>query len=204
MCAGNYLPEVMKRFNTMAVEVCEGQQYDMDFETQQKVTVVEYMHMISLKTSALLAGSTAIGAILAGAKKSDVDLLYNFAMELGLAFQLQDDLLDSYGDERLGKKIGGDIIEGKKTFLMVNALSHASADDREILRATHKRNDISNEQKIAIIKGVYDKLDTRKQTEQQIALHISKAVSILDNISVGKENAAEISAYALSLVGRNF
>lgn len=203
MCSGDVLPEVMKRFNTMAVEVCEGQQYDMDFETQQKVSVVEYMHMIGLKTSALLAGSVAIGAILAGAKKEDVDLLYNFAMELGLAFQLQDDLLDSYGDARLGKKIGGDILEGKKTFLMITALSHASESDREILRTTHLRTDISDEEKISTVKEVYDRLDARHQTEQQIAIHISKAVSILEGISVGKEHVAEMSAYALSLVGRN-
>ena len=115
------LSQIFERFNKMAAEVCEGQQFDMDFETQQKVSVVDYMQMIELKTAALLAGSATIGAILAGASDGDCKRLYSFAREVGLAFQLQDDLLDSYGDERLGKKIGGDILEGKKTILMIEA-----------------------------------------------------------------------------------
>ena len=112
------LPQVLATFDDMALEVCEGQQYDMDFEKKQKVSVVEYMHMIELKTSALLAGSVLIGALLGGASENDCRKLRRFAIELGLAFQLQDDLLDSYGDERLGKAIGGDILEGKKTYLI--------------------------------------------------------------------------------------
>ena len=115
------LPQILARFNTMAIEVCEGQQYDMDFETRESVSVEEYLHMIELKTSALLSGATVIGAIIGGAGEEDCQRLYRFATELGLAFQLQDDLLDSYGDERLGKAIGGDILEGKKTYLMVMA-----------------------------------------------------------------------------------
>ena len=101
-CPAELLPRILKVFNTMALQVCEGQQYDMDFEQKQKVSVVEYMHMIELKTSVLLAGAVTIGAILGGAPKEDCRTLYRFAIELGLAFQLQDDLLDSYGDERLG------------------------------------------------------------------------------------------------------
>ncbi|MDE6711130.1 MAG: polyprenyl synthetase family protein, partial [Alistipes sp.] len=128
------LPQVLATFNTMALEVCEGQQYDMDFEKKQKVSVVEYMHMIELKTSALLAGSVQIGALLGGAPEEDCRKLRRFAVELGLAFQLQDDLLDSYGDERLGKAIGGDILEGKKTYLMVTAMSRADEPTREELR----------------------------------------------------------------------
>ena len=121
----NLLPQVLSTFNTMALEVCEGQQYDMDFEQKPKVSVVEYMHMIELKTSVLLAGSVVIGAMLGGASDEDCRRLRRFAVELGLAFQLQDDLLDSYGDQRLGKAIGGDILEGKKTYLMITAMSHA-------------------------------------------------------------------------------
>ena len=104
------LPQVLSTFNTMSLEVCEGQQYDMDFEQKPKVSVVEYMHMIELKTSVLLAGSVVIGAMLGGASEEDCRRLRRFAIELGLAFQLQDDLLDSYGDERLGKAIGGFIL----------------------------------------------------------------------------------------------
>ncbi|MDE5621865.1 MAG: polyprenyl synthetase family protein, partial [Alistipes sp.] len=119
------LPRILRTFDDMALEVCEGQQYDMDFEQKQKVSVVEYMHMIELKTSALLAGSAVIGALLGGASEEDCRKLRRFAVELGLAFQLQDDLLDSYGDQRLGKAIGGDILEGKKTYLMITAMSRA-------------------------------------------------------------------------------
>lgn len=130
------LPQILARFNTMAIEVCEGQQYDMDFEARESVSVEEYLHMIELKTSALLSGATVIGAIIGGAGEEDCQRLYRFATELGLAFQLQDDLLDSYGDERLGKAIGGDILEGKKTYLMVMALSKASAAEHRILAST--------------------------------------------------------------------
>ena len=111
------LSKIFEMFNKMAAEVCEGQQFDMDFETQAKVSVVDYMRMIELKTAALLAGSAHIGATLAGASVQDCQKLYNFGLEVGLAFQLQDDLLDSFGDERLGKKIGGDILCNKKTYL---------------------------------------------------------------------------------------
>mgnify|MGYP003075713279 CR=1 FL=1 len=126
------LPRILGTFNTMALEVCEGQQYDLDFESKRKVSVVEYMHMIELKTSVLLAGSVTIGAMLGGASEEDCRKLRRFAIELGLAFQLQDDLLDSYGDDRLGKAIGGDILEGKQTYLMITAMSRADEATREV------------------------------------------------------------------------
>ena len=200
--ADNHLPQVLARFNTMSSQVCEGQQYDMDFESRQKVTVVEYMNMIELKTAALLSGSMTIGAILAGASESDVNKLYRAATEVGLAFQLQDDLLDSYGDERLGKKIGGDILEGKKTYLMIISLSHATEQQREVLRTTHLREDLTDEQKIATVKAIYDELGAPAMTEQQINLRISRAVSILDTLDVPAERTACLREYFESLVGR--
>ena len=200
--ADEHLPQVLARFNTMSSQVCEGQQYDMDFESRQKVAVVEYMNMIELKTAALLSGSMTIGAILAGASDSDVNKLYRAATEVGLAFQLQDDLLDSYGDERLGKKIGGDILEGKKTYLMIISLSHASEQQREVLRTTHLRNDLTDEQKIAMVKAIYDELGVPALTEQQINLRISRAVSILDTLDVPAERTACLREYFESLVGR--
>ena len=129
------LPRILEVFNTMALGVCEGQQYDMDFESKQKVSVVEYMSMIELKTSVLVAGSAMMGAILGGADEEQSRRLYQFAIELGMAFQLQDDLLDSYGGEELGKTIGGDILEGKKSYLMVTAMSRADEEQREMLGA---------------------------------------------------------------------
>lgn len=197
-----YLPAVFERFNAMAAQVCEGQQYDMDFETQPKVAVAEYMNMIELKTAALLAGAVTIGAILAGASEEDVYKLYKFAIEVGLAFQLQDDLLDSYGDEQLGKKIGGDILEGKKTYLMIISLSHATEEQREVLRSTHLRKDMTDEQKIAAVKGVYDTIGARAMTEQQISVRISRALSILETLSVPAERLTNMRAYVESLIGR--
>lgn len=196
------LPQIFEYFNKMAAEVCEGQQFDMDFETQSKVAVVDYMRMIELKTAALLAGSTIIGALLGGASERDCQRLYSFGIELGLAFQLQDDLLDSYGDERLGKKIGGDILEGKKTILMVEAFSRATEEQREVLRTTHLRDDISDDEKIDTIKSLYDQLQVPARVEQQIALRFAKALSILDTLDLAAERTAELRAYAASLVGR--
>ena len=197
-----YLPSVFERFNAMAAQVCEGQQYDMDFEIQPKVAVAEYMNMIELKTSALLAGSVVIGATLAGADEEDLHKLNKFAIEVGLAFQLQDDLLDSYGDEQLGKKIGGDILEGKKTYLMIISLSHATEEQREVLRSTHLRTDITDEQKIAAVKEIYDAVGARQMTEQQISVRISRALAILDTLSVPQSRLEYMRSYVESLVGR--
>ncbi|MBR2031573.1 MAG: polyprenyl synthetase family protein [Alistipes sp.] len=196
------LSQIFERFNKMAAEVCEGQQFDMDFETQQKVSVVDYMRMIELKTAALLAGSATIGAILAGASDNDCKRLYDFAREVGLAFQLQDDLLDSYGDERLGKKIGGDILEGKKTILMIEAFSRANEEQREVLRTTHLRKDLSDAEKISTIKALYDELGVPERVEQQIAQKFQKALSILDTLEAPQERTIELRRYAESLVGR--
>ena len=200
--ASERLPQIFERFNKMAAEVCEGQQFDMDFETQQKVSVVDYMRMIELKTAALLAGSAVIGALLAGASEHDCKRLYDFALEVGLAFQLQDDLLDSFGDERLGKKIGGDILEGKKTILMIEAFSRANEEQREVLRTTHLRDDLSDAEKIAEIKTLYEELGVPERVEQQISQKFQKALSILDTLEVPQERTVELRHYAENLVGR--
>ena len=202
-CPKESLPLILEIFNTMALQVCEGQQYDMDFESRQKVSVVDYMNMIELKTSVLLAGAVSIGAVLGGASEEDCRKLNRFALELGLAFQLQDDLLDSYGDEKeLGKKIGGDILEGKKTFLMMQAMSHADESQRDVLRSTYKDASLSEQEKIARVKAVYDALDIRRMTEQQISTRFERAISILDSLSVGAEAVSEMRNFALSLIGR--
>jgi geranylgeranyl diphosphate synthase type II len=197
-----FLPEVFDRFNAMAAQVCEGQQYDMDFETQPKVAVAEYMNMIELKTAALLSGSVVIGATIAGASEDDLHKLYRFATEVGIAFQLQDDLLDSYGDEQLGKKIGGDILEGKKTYLMIISLSHATEEQREVLRTTHLRTDIDDAEKISTVKAIYDAIGAKAMTEQQISVRISRALAILDTLDVPKERTEYMRSYVESLVGR--
>jgi geranylgeranyl diphosphate synthase type II len=196
------LSKVFEWFNKMAAEVCEGQQFDMDFETQQKVSVVDYMRMIELKTAALLAGSAIIGAILAGASDKDCRNLYNFALEVGLAFQLQDDLLDSYGDEALGKKIGGDILEGKQTYLMVQAMSRATEAQCEVLRKTHLRDDITAEQKIATVKALYDELEVKHAAEQQIEIRFERALATLDALSIEASRRQHLCEFARNLMGR--
>lgn len=196
------LPRVMQLFNDMALEVCEGQQYDMDFETKDKVSVIDYIQMIERKTSALLSGSAMIGATLAGASDEDIKKIYRFATELGLAFQLQDDMLDSYGDEALGKKIGGDILEGKQTYLMVQAMSRATEEEREVLRTTHLRKDLSDVEKIAMVKALYDKLDVKRATEQQIDIRFERALAVLDSLSIDANRVVRLAEFARNLMGR--
>lgn len=196
------LPRILAEFNEMAIGVCEGQQYDMDYEERQKVSVVEYMRMIELKTSVLLGGAVVIGALLGGATAEDCARMRKFAIELGLAFQLQDVLLDSYGDERLGKPIGGDILEGKQTYLMITAMSRASEEDREVLRHTHTDPALGPAEKIARVKAVYDKYDIPRLTEQQISLRFERALAQLDTLTAEPGRTATLRRYAESLMGR--
>ena len=196
------LPRVMHIFNDMALEVCEGQQYDMDFEGMECVSVEDYILMIERKTSALLSGSAMIGATLAGASDEDIKKMFRFATELGLAFQLQDDMLDSFGDEALGKKIGGDILEGKQTYLMVQAMSRASEEEREVLRTTHKNEALSDAEKIAKVKALYEKLDVKHATEQQIELRFERALSVLSTLSIAGERTVRLEEFARNLMGR--
>ena len=197
------LHRIMDIFTTMALQVCEGQQYDMDFESLQKVSVVEYMRMIELKTSVLLAGSAMIGAVLGDASEEDCRRIYRYALELGLAFQQQDDLLDSYGTiEELGKRIGGDILEGKKTCLMLNAMSRSTEADREILRSTHLDESLTSEQKIARVKEVYDRYDIPRLINQQISLRFERALSILDTLEIPAERTEHLRVFAQNLMDR--
>lgn len=158
--------------------------------------------MIELKTSALLGGATLIGAIIGGADEHDCTTLQRFATELGLAFQLQDDLLDSYGDERLGKAIGGDILEGKQTFLKIMAMSRADDVDRHTLRTLHRNKEVSDSIKILTIKDIYDSLDVVRTTEQQIYTRFERAISLLDNLSVDPARVEQLKEYARSLMNR--
>ena len=175
----------------------------MDFEQRHKVSVVEYMHMIELKTAVLLAGAIHIGALIGGAPEEDCRKLCRFATEIGLAFQLQDDLLDSFGTEaELGKRIGGDILEGKQTYLMVMAHSRADEPTREILRTTYKDDSLTDEQKIERVKSVYTSLGVEKMAEQQISLRFDRALGILDTLSIPAERTEGLKEFACKLTGR--
>ena len=144
-----------------------------------------------------------IGAILGNASEDDCRKIYRYALELGLAFQLQDDLLDSYGTEQvLGKKIGGDILEGKKTCLMLNAMSRATEEDREVLRHTHLDDKLSPEEKIARVKEVYDRYDIPRTIQQQISLRFERALSILDTLEIPAEQTEHLRIFAQNLMGR--
>jgi geranylgeranyl diphosphate synthase type II len=197
------LAQIMDIFTPMALQVCEGQQYDMDFEQRQKVSLVEYMNMIELKTSVLLAGSAMIGAVLGNASEEDCRKIYRYALELGLAFQLQDDWLDSFGtEEELGKKIGGDILEGKKTCLMQHAMSHATEEDREILRTTYLDNTLSDDEKIARVKAVYERYDVSHAILRMISTRFERAIAILDTLGLDSVRTEHLRIYAENLMNR--
>jgi len=152
-----FLTEVLQSFNKTALQVCEGQQLDMNFENRLDVSVDEYIEMIRLKTSVLIAVSLKIGGIMGGASKNDVQKLYDFGLNLGLAFQLQDDYLDSYGDVKVfGKKIGGDILANKKTFLLIRALELSDSKNTDKLLSLIERNDIKDELKISQVLEIYN------------------------------------------------
>lgn len=203
-CAPQYLPQVFTAFNKMAMEVCMGQQYDMNFETLDEVSLEEYIRMIELKTAALIARPIAIGAILAGASAQDTEALYRYGVELGTAFQLQDDLLDTYGTtQSLGKSVGGDILEGKKTFLLISALQFASEEVREELSAAIKNNSIAPEKKIDIVKTIYDSLDIAQYARKAIKYHTDIAIESLNCVGVGREKLTLLTTIAQELVGRN-
>ncbi|MCF6243025.1 MAG: polyprenyl synthetase family protein [Bacteroidales bacterium] len=158
-----YLAAVLKAFNQTAMEVCEGQQYDMDFETRLDVREEEYIEMIRLKTSVLIAGSLQIGAIMADAPKEDIRHIYDFGVNLGLSFQLQDDYLDSFGDfNTFGKKIGNDILSNKKTFLLINALKNADKETYNQLIDLIKNTEFDPQKKIKSVLAVYKKTNTDK------------------------------------------
>ena len=175
-------------FYQTAIEICEGQQYDMDFESRLDVTEAEYMEMIRLKTSVLLAASLKIGAILADASEKDADLLYDFGICLGLAFQLKDDLLDVYGDPKVfGKKNGGDILCNKKTFLLIKALELANESQRQELNRWIEMKDFSAEEKINAVTTLYNIVGVKGITQKLIEDYSAKASALLNEVSVSEE-----------------
>lgn len=197
------LPRILGTFNTMALEVCEGQQYDMDFESRDDVTVDRYLEMIRLKTGVLLAGALKLGAICAEAQPWQAELLYNFGINVGLAFQLQDDLFDTYGDAAVfGKPIGGDILAGKKTFLLTTALKTADAATRGELLARLHDGGMSAAEKIETVRGIYDRLGVRKITEKAIADYFRNADRILNSLEVGIERIVPLQELGETLLNR--
>jgi len=199
-----YLLKVFKVFNKAAIEVCVGQQLDIDFEKATIVTQEEYLRMIELKTAVLMAASSKIGAIIGGADEKDADLLYEFGRYLGLAFQIQDDLLDIYGDVKIfGKIPGGDIISNKKTFLLVKALETASVEQAKQLHELFNIKEIDPDIKVQKVIDIYEQLNIKNISEVLANDYINSAFSLLDKISAKNERKAELVNIANSLIGRD-
>ena len=200
-----YLPRVMDLFSETALEIGEGQQYDMDFETRLDVTEDEYIEMIRLKTSVLLACAMKIGAILGDASETDAELLYNVGEKLGLAFQLQDDLLDVYGDpEVFGKAIGGDIASNKKTYMLINAVNRANPEQREELMSWITKEPPSRQLKVAAVTRLYDEIGIRSLCEFKINSYFNQADSLLANVSVSEGRKEQLRRYMHNMMHRKW
>jgi geranylgeranyl diphosphate synthase type II len=189
-------------FNDAAKKVCEGQQLDMEFESRDQVSINNYIHMIGLKTGALLAASLTLGALAGSALQENALLIYDFGYRLGIAFQLQDDLLDAYGNDRFGKAIGGDIAANKKTFLTLQAIELANEQDRNRLIElySHLQEDISS--KIKEVMDIYQKLNIRSETEKMRDLYFTSAISALDGIKLNSGKKEKLRLLANSLLNR--
>jgi len=197
------LHPVLKIYNKAAIDVCTGQQLDMDFEKMLTVTVDKYLRMIELKTAALIAACMKIGALLGGAAPKERELLYNFGINIGIAFQIQDDLLDAYGDTiKFGKTSGGDIAANKKTFLYVRALEAATGSTFKTLQSLYQEKNTNTEEKIKKVMEIYDALNIKTQTEELANNYISAAMSLLESLPVNAERKNEIASTVLSLTGR--
>lgn len=205
-CDASVLAPLLSSFTETALEIGEGQQMDMEFESRLDVTEDEYIEMIRLKTSVLLACATSLGALQAGAKAGDVETLYSFGEKLGLAFQLQDDLLDVYGDfATFGKRIGGDILENKKTFLLINALQIANDEQKaELLRwlGASPSTAVEEREKIEAVTRLYDEIGVRPLAEHRINEFFHEARMALESLSLPLEKKQPLWEFAMSLMQR--
>ena len=198
------LRDVLDLFTVTALEIGEGQEYDMAFETRNDVTEDEYIEMIRLKTSVLLACALKIGAILAGAPQEDADRLYQLGEQVGLAFQLQDDLLDVYGDPKVfGKAIGGDITSNKKTYMLINAVNRANAGQRQELERWISAKEFDRQEKVAAVTRLYDEIGIRQLCEEKINFYFSQARQTLAEVNVPEERKQALSQYMDELLHRN-
>ncbi len=202
-CPKEYLFDLLNTFNKVATEVCEGQQLDMDFESFESVTEEQYIHMITLKTSVLLGGALKLGAIIAGAPVAQQQLIYEFGVYVGVAFQLQDDILDVYGDpEAFGKQVGGDIIANKKTFLLIKLLENASQDDIIDIQHLLACNLQYEPNKVQLMKALYAKYNIRALANDKKAHFTTLAFDTLARIEVGQDRKEQLYNLAGDLLNR--
>jgi geranylgeranyl diphosphate synthase type II len=203
-CAPEILIKMSELFIQTSVEICEGQQYDLDFEAQEEVAIDEYLNMIRLKTAVMLAGCLKIGAILANASEHDQDALYRFGINLGLAFQLVDDLLDVYADtEIFGKEVGGDIQANKKTYPYLLALQKANKTQKAQLQHYFSSNHYDKKEKFNAVKTIFDELRCKEETEKIIEEFLEKAYQNIEEISLNDEQKESLRQLALKLSKRS-
>lgn len=199
------LRRVMDVFNETATGVCEGQQIDMSFEQRNNVLIDEYLDMIRLKTAVLLGGTLKIGAIIGGATLNDAQLLYNFGVNLGIAFQLQDDILDVYGDpEKFGKQVGGDILSNKKTYLLIKAIELAQDEQADNLNSWLNVEQFDSTEKVIAVTAIYNQLDIRQYAEYAMQTYAEKAFDALDKITLSEDRRQYLRQFADSLLVREY
>jgi geranylgeranyl diphosphate synthase type II len=200
---GEVFVDLAKLFSKTAIEVCEGQQYDVDFETRDDVKIADYLKMITYKTAVLLGASMKMGAIIARANKDDQNKIYDFGKYLGIAFQLQDDYLDAFGDEsKFGKKIRGDILENKKTFLYLKALEFLGEENKSQLLALYSNNNIS-EEKIIKAKVLFKESGSVDYTIKEIKKYTNSAFEVLESLNISNEKKKLLYEFGNSLMDRN-
>ncbi|MGC4058931.1 MAG: polyprenyl synthetase family protein [Chitinophagaceae bacterium] len=193
--------EVLDVFNTTAIQVCDGQQMDMDFESRNDVSSKEYIEMISLKTSVLLAASLKIGALVAGADTQAAEALYAFGKHLGIAFQLQDDYLDAFGTSKIGKQVGGDILANKKTYLHIQAVDHAATTQLASIEAWLDRHD-APEQKVTAMLDIFRDTQADEKCREAVAYYSNKAFEKLSEVSISEDKKANLHSLAKDLLYR--
>jgi len=200
-----HLKEILETFTDTAIQVCEGQQYDLNFETMPQITIDDYINMIRLKTAVLIASALKIGAIIGGAGKEAVNNLYQFGENIGIAFQLMDDLLDIYSDEsKFGKQNGGDIVSNKKTFLYLRAFELASGSSLNSLKDAFTNHNYSPEKKIDKVKKIYNRLKVREHTETEITRYYSKGISFLESLQIDTTKKAILKDFTHQLMQRDY
>lgn len=199
-CKTDQLKVILEIFNETALGVCEGQQFDMNFEIESNVTIPDYIKMIELKTAVLLAGSLKIGALLGNATEADQHNIYEFGRNIGIAFQLQDDILDVYGDpEKFGKQVGGDIIANKKTYLLLSAMEKAKGELKTNLLKQISIKEFSSKEKVKAVISIYDQLGIKELATKEMLIYFEKALSHLSktNVDSGKKKPFEVLAESL-------
>ncbi len=200
---GETFKDLAKLFTRTAIQVCEGQQYDIDFEEREDVSIADYIKMIEYKTAVLVGASMEMGAIVASASAQEAQHIYKYGCLLGLAFQIQDDYLDVFGDfEKFGKQIGGDIIENKKTFLYLSALQMASATEAQQLQHLYSVNPSDARQKIETVKTIFEKTGVAEKTRTEIKTYTQEAFDLLEQMNLASEKKAVFRAFGEKLMHR--